>query len=170
MNRMVVFSAVMIAACQGAPEPPVEEFTDAHRAQIEAEVTEIVKELRTSARDVDPAPMMAYIPEEAGVCVWGSTLYSCKEIFDRYAENWTAQEGNRLERQEMDDEEIRVMAVSPTVVVAGRTTQETRGFYTNGEVTRARFSNLTVFVLEKGEWKMHSVQQASWPILDETED
>jgi hypothetical protein len=69
----------------------------------------------------------------------------------------------------MDGEEMRVMAISPTVAIGVHTTQENRAIYTTGEVFRARFATLSVFVLEEDGWKTHSSQQASWPIEDEAE-
>ncbi len=170
MRQCVIILIGVLAACQGAPEPASEVFTEAQRARIEAEVLQIMDELRESTANADPGLMLALESQEPGICVWGSTLSSCKEVMDGYREAWTAQEGNRLQRQERDGEEIRVTAISPSVAVVGRTTQETRGFYTNGEVRRNRFSSLTVFVLENGEWKIHSAQQASWPVVDEGGD
>jgi len=158
-----------LVGCGGNAAPGEEAFTDAHRAQIEAEVEQIMTEFYDAAKEASIDPLMARLPADPGICVWGSTIYDCQEIFDRYREAWTSEDERRLERQEMDGEEIRVMAISPTVAIGVHTSEENRAIYTTGEVFRARFASFSVFVLEDDGWKLHSGQQASWPIEEEGE-
>lgn len=142
-------------------------MTEAEIAQIEAQVEEAMRELYDAAKEANIAPMIARQPAEPGICLWGTNIYDCQEIFDSYREAWTREEGRRLERQEMDGEEIRVMAISPTVAIGVHTSDENRAIYSDGQVSRARFASFSVFVLEDGVWKIHSGQQASWPIPEE---
>jgi len=165
-----VFAALGLAALIGCGEtavPGEEAFTDAHRAQIEAEVEQVMIELYDAAKEASIEPMIARQPAESGICLWGTNIYDCQEVFDSYREAWTREEGRRLERQEMDGEEVRVMAISPTVAIGVHTSEENRAVYTDGEVSRARFASFSVFVLEDDGWKIHSGQQASWPIEEE---
>jgi len=41
---------------------------------------------------------------------------------------------------------------------------ENPAYLPGGKVVRARFSSFFVYVLEDGQWKFHSGQQAAWPI------
>ena len=43
-------------------------------------------------------------------------------------------------------------------------TKENRAYLPDGKVNRARFASFFVYVLEDGQWKFHSGQQAAWPI------
>ena len=170
MKRVVAFLAVMMAACQGAPEPMVEEFTDAQRSQIEAQVRQVVEAVYAAARDADAEGVFVHASTEDGLCVMGRTISSCQEVQNRYREAWSPDREERLEQQEMEGQEIRVMALSPTVAVVAATTQENRAYRTTGEMSRAAFASFFVYILEDGEWKSHSGQQASWAIVDETQD
>jgi len=67
-------------------------------------------------------------------------------------------------RLEADRYEAQVRVLSPTVAIAASTVDEVRGYYTNDLVRRSSFANLFAFVLENGEWKVHSMQNACWPI------
>jgi len=155
-----------LLGCGETPAPPEQALTAAQRAQIEAEVEQVMIEIYDAAKEVDIEPMMARLPTEAGICLWGTNIYDCNEIFESYREAWTRQEGRRLDRQEMEGEAIRVMAISATVAIGVHTSEENRAVYTDGQVSRARFASFSVFVLEDGVWKIHSGQQASWPIED----
>lgn len=166
MRVLVLFFLLLFAACQAAPPA---EFTDAQKAQIEAEVEQIVREQMDAANQANIEPIVSRAASEIGICVWQATIYRCQEVLDSYQEAWTSDEDPRLERQEADDVEIRALALSPTVVVVGNTIQENRAYRTDGTVNRARFAHLQVWVLEDGEWKWHSSQQAAWPIEDDVE-
>ena len=159
----------ILLGCGEAAGPGEEVFTDARRAQIEADVEQVMIEIYDAAKAVSLDPMMARQPAESGICLWGTNIYSCKEIMESYQESWSREEGRRLERQEMDGEVIRVMAISPTVAIGVHTSEENRAIYTDGDVSRARFASFSVFVLEEDGWKIHSGQQASWPIEEEGE-
>jgi hypothetical protein len=164
MRTLAALAALLlVAACQGTPP----EMTEAERAQIESDVEQVMIEIYDAAKEANIDPMIARQPSESGICLWGTNIYDCQEIFDSYREAWTREEGRRLERQEMDGEEIRVMAISPTVAIGVHTSEENRAVYTDGQVSRARFASFSVFVLEDGVWKIHSGQQASWPIQGE---
>ena len=156
-----------MAACAGNGVPSREIFTEAQRAQVEAEVRQVMIELSAAAKQANMEPTMARLLPEAGLCVWGATIFRCQEIFERHREAWTSGAEKWLERQEADGEEIRVVAISPTVAIGVVTTDENRAIYSNGDVVRAKFASLSVFVLEEDGWKMHSGQQASWDIEGE---
>jgi len=161
---VAVLGLTAFLGCGETAVPANESFTDAQRAQVEAEVEQVMTEIFDAAKEANIEPMIARQSAESGICLWGRNIYDCQQVFDGYREAWTRQEGRRLERQEMDGEEIRVVALSPTVAIGVHTTDENRAVYSDGQVSRARFANLSVFVLEDGSWKIHSGQQASWPI------
>jgi hypothetical protein len=161
------FAALGLTALLGCGEtaaPADNTFTDAQRAEIEAEIEQLMTELYDAAKEANIEPMLARQHADPGICLWGTNIYDCQQVFDNYREAWSRDEGRRLERQEMDGEEIRVMAISPTVAIGVHTSEENRAIYTDGQVSRARFASFSVFVLEEGVWKIHSGQQASWPI------
>ena len=153
-----------LLGCGGNGTPAEEEFTDARRAQIEAEVGQIMAELVDAAKQADMEPIGARLTAEASVCIWGASVSDCREILERHRGAWTSGEGPWLERQEMDGEEIRVMAISPTVAIGVLTVEENRAIFSTGDVIRASFASLSVFVLEEDGWKLHTGQQASWPV------
>ena len=155
--------AVMLTACQ----PATIELTEEQKAEIEAAVRQVVDEMYAGAREADIERVLSLWREQDGLCLMGTTLRSCPEVLEEYRQAWSPDREERLERQEFDGEVIRVMALSPTVAVMARTTEESRGYYTTGDVTRTRGVAFSVYVLENGEWKTHSFQQASWPIEDE---
>jgi hypothetical protein len=157
------------AGCGGNAVPAKEAFTDAQRARVEAEVEQVMTELLDAAKQGNMSPTMARLLPGAGVCVWGATIYDCQEIFERHREAWSSGDQGWLVRQEMDGEELRVVAISPTVAIAVLTTKANRAIYSNGDVVRAKFASLSVFVLGEDGWKLHSGQQASWPIDSEGE-
>lgn len=154
----------VLLGCGETAAPADDTFTDVKRAEIEAEIEQLMTELYDAAKEANIEPMLARQPAEPGICLWGTSIYDCQQVFDNYREAWSRDEGRRLERQEMDGEEIRVMAISPTVAVGVHTSEENRAIYTDGQVSRARFASFSVFVLEEGVWRIHSGQQASWPI------
>jgi hypothetical protein len=157
-------AVLTVFGCGGNGMPAEEEFTDAHRAQIEAEVGQIMAELVAAAKQADMEPIGASLTAEASVCVWGASIFDCREVLERHRGAWTSGEGPWLERQEMDGEAIRVMAISPTVAIGVLTVEENRAIFSTGDVIRASFASLSVFVLEEDGWKLHTGQQASWPI------
>lgn len=164
MRRFIFagFALTVLAACQ----PATSEFTEEQKAEIEIAVRQVVDDMYAGARAVDIERILTHWGQQDGLCVF-TTILPCSEVLESYRQAWTTDSEVRLERQEMDGEDIRVMALSPTVALMARTTEENRAYYTNGDVGRARFSTLTVFVLENGEWKAHSALQASWPIEDD---
>jgi hypothetical protein len=164
IGPMVLPALLALLGCGGNGTPAEEEFTDAHRAQIEAEVGQIMADLVNAAKQADMESIAAGLTAEGSVCVWGATVFDCRQLLDRHRGAWTSGEETWLERQEMDGEEIRVMAISPTVAIGVLTVEENRAIFSTGDVVRASFASLSVFVLEGEGWKLHTGQQASWPV------
>jgi len=167
--RRFVFAALAVtvfAACQ----PATTALTEEQKAEIESAVLEVVEDIYEGAKEIDMDRVLRHFSEQDGLCLFGSVIRSCLEVRESYSEAWSVDNENRPLRQEMDGVEIRVMALSPTVALAARTTEENRYYASTGEVSRARFANFLVFVLEDGEWKSHSSQQSSWPIEDDGEN
>jgi hypothetical protein len=158
---------VLLASCQGQTGEAAAVLTDTQRTEIEAAVRRVVEDMYAGARDIDFERASRHMSEQEGLCVWGTTIFSCQEIMDNFRQAWSPDNEQRLERQEMDGQVIRVMALSPTMAVVAATTEENRAYLPTGEVSRASFASFFVYVLENGEWKSHSGQQSSWPIEDD---
>ena len=149
------------AAAAHAQNP---KLTDAQRAQITAAVQKVVDEVYAGARETNFDRISAHSSKEDGVCLFGQAIRSCSEVMKGYAEAWRGDRPGRPQRQEMDGQEIRIMPLSPTMAIVATTTKENRVHYPDGKVNRARFASFMVYVLEDGQWKYHSGQQAAWPI------
>jgi len=50
------------------------------------------------------------------------------------------------------------------VAVAAVTMAENRAYTESGDVNATTIAGLWVYVLEGGEWRVHSGQSASWPV------
>jgi len=168
MRRFVLaaFALTVFVACQ----PAATELTEEMKAEIESAVLEVVEDIFEGAMEIDMDRVSSHFSEQDGLCLFGSTIRSCLEVQESYSNAWSPDNENRPLRQEEDGVEVRVMALSPTVALVARTTEENRYYASTGDVSRARFANFNVFVLEDGEWKSRAGQQASWPIEDEGEN
>ena len=149
------------AAAAHAQNP---KLTDAQRAQIITAVQKVVDEVYAGAREINFDRMSAHMSKEDGVCLFGQAIRPCNEVKKGFAEAWRRDRPDRPQRQEMDGQEIRIMPLSPTMAVVATTTKENRVYLPDGKVNRASFASFFVYVLEDGQWKMHSGQQAAWPI------
>ena len=147
------------AAAAQAQNP---KLTDAQRAQITTAVQKVVDEVYAGAREANFDRMSVHMSKEDGVCLFGQAIRPCNEVMKNFAEAWRRDRPDRLQRQEMDGQEIRIMP--PTMAIVATTTKENRAYYPDGKVNRARFASFFVYVLEDGQWKFHSGQQAAWPI------
>ncbi len=105
--------------------------------------------------------MRSYYSQQDGLCLDRTSIVSCSE---RHARRREAISSGYDLRLEADRYEAQVRVLSPTVAIAASTVDEVRGYYTNDLVRRSSFANLFAFVLENGEWKVHSMQNAYWPI------
>jgi hypothetical protein len=165
MRRFIfaAFALTVLAACQ----PATTELTEEQKAEIEAAVRQVADDSYAGAREADFERIASHVSEQDGLCLFGATIRTCSEVLEMYRQAWSSDREERLERQEMDGQDMRVLVLSPTVVLVAETTEENRAYYTSGEVSRGRFASFSVYVLENGEWKAHSMQQASWPIEDD---
>jgi hypothetical protein len=168
MRRIVfaVLAVIVISACQSATT----ELTEEMKAEIESAVLAVDEDNFEGAMEIDMDRVSSHFSEQDGLCLFGSTIRSCLEVQESYSDAWSPDNENRPLRQEEDGVEVRVMVLSPTVALVARTTEENRYYPSTGDVSRARFANFNVFVLEDGEWKSHSGQQASWPIEEDGEN
>jgi hypothetical protein len=155
--------AFLATACQ----PATTELTEEQKAEIETAVRQVVDDVVAGAREVDFDRTTSHLSEQDGICLFGTTIRTCSEVVEMYRQAWSPDREDRLERQEADGEDTRVMVLSPTVALVATTTEENRAYYTTGAVSRGRFASFYIYVLEDGEWVAHSMQQASWPIEDE---
>ncbi len=172
MKRTSVVAIALLALLPGAvtaqqqqPETkaaPTEALDAAARANIEAQVLEAVEKFFTTREDIDA--MKALSSKQDGLCLFQTTLARCSEFEPTLRKLVSKDNPRRVVRQEVMGEDIRAMAVTPTVAVVGVTVRETRSFRQTGEMTRATYTHLLLFVLEDGQWKMHSATQSSWPI------
>ncbi len=136
------------------------------RAAIEQQVKDVMTRFSAAARATNADSLLALMTREDGVCLFGydgAKPTTCKEVWAGLRWAWSDQNPKRPVRQEFDGEQIQVTALTPTVAVASWTLAEDRAYGKDGQlVFRAPFADLFVFVLEDGQWRIHSAEQAAW--------
>ncbi len=156
-----------VVAWSHSPPPPPTGLTTEARAAIEAQVRSAMQGFSEATKRTDAEAMVAFSAREDGLCVFGAAggkAFRCSEIWDLFRKAWSDATPNRQVRQEQDNEEIRVAVISPTVAVASWTMTEDRAYGKDGTVVfRAPIAEFYVFVLEGGQWRIHSGEQAAWP-------
>ena len=175
---MKALVAVLVLALAGlaawffvsTPETaPPAEMSDAEIAQIEAEVEQIVRGLYSSVAQAEVGPWMATLHERTGPWLLGMDIGNLRETSEGFEALYTSEDETRPVRQEMDNLEIRVVAVSPTIAYAVGTSPDRRWYLANGGIDRAATAETWVFVQTEGGWKLYSGQTAIFPIEDEEE-
>ncbi len=143
-------------------------LTPALRLEIEGKVRAAVQGMSAAARVADADGMLKFVSKQEGLCLFGiagAQVASCADVWAMFRKIWSPENAEREARQEFDGEEIRVLALSPTVAVATWTIAEDRGYGPTGQLTlRGPVADMLVFMLEDGEWRVRSVQQAVWPL------
>ena len=91
-------------------------------------------------------------------------MVNLREASEELVAAWTSEGESQLERQEIDDLEIKVFAISPTAAYALCTSPDRRWCYANGNVDRAKTAETWVFVLTDDGWKIHFGQTAAFPV------
>lgn len=141
---------------------PVAAMDASARAAIEAQVLEVAEKVLASREDVDA--LVALSSKQDGLCLFQTALTHCSELEPMLRKLVSKDNPNRVVRQEVQGEDVKAMAVTPNVAVVGVTVRETRSYRETGEMSRATFTHLMVFVLEDGQWRLHSATQSRWPI------
>ncbi len=141
---------------------PVEALDVTARANIEAQVLEVAQKILAAREDVDA--LVALSSKQDGLCLFQTTLTRCSALEPMLRKLASKDNPNRVVRQEVTGEDVKAMAVTPDVAVVAVTVGETRSYRQTGEMSRATFTHLMVFVLEDGQWRLHSATQSRWPI------
>ncbi len=141
---------------------PVDALDATARANIEAQVLEVAQKILASREDVDA--LVALSSRQDGLCLFQTTLTRCSALEPMLRKLVSKDNANRVVRQEVTGEEVKAMALTPDVAVVGVTVRETRSYRETGEMSRATFTHLMVFLLEDGQWRLHSATQSRWPI------
>ena len=163
-NRtVVVLLCLLVSACRALPA----EWTDTERAQIEADVEQIVVGLYGAIGRADVGPWMATLHPETGPWLWGSEFLDLRGGSEAFEAAWSSESDTRLSRQEIDDLEVRVVAVSPTVAYALCTSTERRSYLADGTIDRFSSAETWVFVLTDVGWRMYAGQTVLSPIPDD---
>jgi len=150
-----------------SPTAPPAEMTDADRAQIEAEVEQIVLGLYDSVAQGDVGVWMATLHEQTGLWLLGMDVDNFRRTSEGFEALWTSEDETRPVRQEMDNLEVRVVAISPNVAYAQVTSQDRRSYLASGGMNRTASAETWVFVLTEDGWKLHSGQGAFFPLEEE---
>ena len=143
-------------------------MTEQTAAEIEAEVGQIMQGLYDAVSKADLQPWMATVHDPSGQWLLGMDVVNLREASEELVAAWTSKGESQLERQEIDDLEIRVVTVSPTVAYALCTSPDRGWYFVNGKVDRASTAETWVFVLTDDGWKLHFGQSSLFPIEDET--
>ena len=140
-------------------------MTEQNAAQIEAEVEQVMRGIYDGVKRVDFfETWMPALHDPAGQWLLGMDVANIRGASEELAVAWTSDDESRIERQEIDDLEIKVVAISPTVAYALCTSPDRRWYFANGKVDRASTAETWVFVLTDKGWKLHSGQSAIFPI------
>jgi hypothetical protein len=136
--------------------PP--EMTEAERAQIEAEVEQIMRGLYTSVAEADTGPWMEMLAEPAGPWLLGMEIGDLRETSARFEAEYQSQVTQALEALE-----IQVDAISRTVVYVAATVQDREWHLADGNIDRASTAETWVFVATDDGWKLYAGQSAIFP-------
>ena len=139
-------------------------MTERTAAQIEAEVEQVVRGLYDAVKRVELDPWMTTLHDPSGQWLLGMDVVNLREASEELVAAWTSEGESQLERQEIDDLEIRVVAISPTSAHALCTSPDRRWYFVNGKVDRASTAETWVFVLTDDGWKIHFGQTAAFPV------
>ena len=143
-------------------------MTEKTAAEVEAEVGRILQGLYDAVKRAQLDPWMETLHDPSGLWLLGMDVVNLREAIEELGTTWTSEGESQLARQEIDDLEIRVVAVSPTVAYALCTSPDRRWYFTNGKVERASTAETWVFALTDDGWKLHFGQSSLFPIKDET--
>lgn len=132
--------------------------------QIETEIEQIMRGLYEGIKETDFELWLGTLHDPAGPWLLGMDMPNIREASEELKVAWTANPEIGHERQEIDDLQIRVVAVSPTVAYALCTSSDRRWYFADGRVDRAATAESWVFVLTDDGWKIHSGQTAMFPV------
>ena len=160
MRTFIGLAALVLVGCQ----PGEQTLTDVQRDEIEAGVRGQLERIYTAVSSLDESMFSWAVSEQDGVCVFDKTVEACDVLWDAMKYAWGTIEKDGVARTEIEGMEIKVVALSPTVAVAAVTMAENRAFNEAGDVSATTIAGMWVYVLEDGEWRVHSGQSASWPV------
>ena len=160
MRTLVGLAALFLLGCQ----PQDSTLTDVQRDEIETGVREQLERIYTAVSSLDESMFSWAVSEQDGVCVFDRTMQTCDELWDAMKYAWGTIEKDGVARTEIEGMEIKVVALSPTVAVAAVTIAENRAYTEAGDLNTTTIAGLWVYVLEGGEWRVHSGQSTSWPV------
>ena len=143
-------------------------MTEKTAAEVEAEVGQIMQGLYDAIKRADLDPWMATLHDPSGQWLLGMDVVNLREASEELVAAWTSEGESQLERQEIDDLEIRVVAINPKSAYALCTSPDRRWYFVDGKVDRASTAETWVFVLTDDGWKLHFGQSALFPVKDET--
>ncbi len=160
MRTLVGLAVLLLLGCQ----PQDSTLTEVQRDDIETAVREQLERVYTAVSSLDESLFSWAVSEQDGVCVFDRTMQTCDELWDAMKYAWGTIEKDGVARTEIEGMEIKVVALSPTVALAAVTMAENRAYTEAGDVNATVMAALWVYVLEGGEWRVHSGQSASWPV------
>jgi len=134
--------------------------------QIEAKVGQILRDVYDTISRGEFEPWMTTLHEPAGRWLLGMDMVDIREASEQFLATWKPDGERPIDRQEIDDLDIQVTAISPTIAYALCTIPDRRWCFVNGEMDRASTAETWVFVLTDAGWKLHSGQSAIFPIED----
>jgi hypothetical protein len=143
-------------------------MTEKTAAEVEAEVGQILQDLYDAVKRVELEPWMETLHSPTGRWLLGMDVVNLRQAIEELGTAWTSEGEIQLARQEIDDLEIRVDAVSSTVAHALCTSPDRRWYFANGKVERASTAETWVFTLTDEGWKLQSGQSSLFPVKDET--
>ena len=162
MRKFVGLAALVLLGCQ----PQEATLTDIQRQEIETGVREQLERVYSAITSLDESLFSWAVSEQDGVCVFDKTVETCDVLWDAMKYAWGTIEKDGVARTEIEGMEIKVVALSPTVAVAAVTIAQNRAYNEAGDANATTIAGLWVYVLEDGEWRVHSGQSASWPLLE----
>jgi len=105
--------------------------------QVEAELGQIMRGLYESVGRVDFEAWLGILHDPPGKWHLGMDVVDILEASKRFEGEWASVGENRLERQEIDDLEIHVVPLGPTVAYVLCTSPDRRWYFADGRVDRA---------------------------------
>jgi ketosteroid isomerase-like protein len=136
-------------------------MTEAERAAIEKELTEMYKKSMEAMEKVDTSDWAAVYSDKykLGFIDSGEFVLKSADMIKGFTEGYT-----HLERQELQKEiEFRLAVLAPDIVV-GTDLTRTAAYFKDGKVFTGNFAHTMVLVKIDGEWKVIHTHQSVHPV------
>ena len=165
MYRLLLVSLILFIGCQQEVPPSASALSEEEIALIEREVTESFEAVVESAKNGDAEKELTLHAERKdGFFLNGTNLMTMSEVEEAVRSSAENDTTNTVLRQEINGLQKRVVVLNPTVALVASQFPDGRAIFDDGTVNEFRGASTFIFIKENEEWKVHSIQQALYPL------